>query len=531
MRIILLILAVSASFFTGYADAQHTNIRISNSNSPNEPSIILNPKNPKYIVAGANLNSYYYSSDTGKTWASGSLTSTYGVWGDPAMLVDTGGNFYFLHLSNPASGNWIDRIVCQKSTNNGQTYNNGSYMGLNGTKAQDKQWGIVDFKRNNMYVTWTQFDKYGSSLSTDSSHILFSRSVDGGNTWLAAKRLDIKGGDCIDSDNTVEGATPALGPLGQLYVSWAGKEGIYFTKSLNGGNSFSKPKVITPFPGGWDYAIPGIGRCNGLPITCCDLSNGPNKGTIYINWTDQRNGSSNTDVWLIKSTNEGKTWTAPIRVNNDNSNRHQFLSWMTIDQTNGNLYFVFYDRRNYSDNKTDVYLARSTDGGQTYTNTRISETSFTPNPGVFFGDYTNITAHNNVVRPIWTRMDAFKTSVWTALINTNLLTAPQNIVAEAAENTDEKIIRKEADAYTQYPNPFNSITYVSFKIHTTTKVMLQIFDNKGHLIGTPVINKIYEYGKYVEQVDFAGLNVPSGMYYLVLTLGTEKRTLKVDYVR
>jgi len=38
---------------------------------------------------------------------------------------------------------------------------------------------------------------------------------------------------------------------------------------------------------------------------------------------------------------------------------------MTIDQTNGYLYFVFYDRRNYStaSTSTDVYMARSTDGG------------------------------------------------------------------------------------------------------------------------------------------------------------------------
>ena len=63
------------------------------------------------------------------------------------------------------------------------------------------------------------------------------------------------------------------------------------------------------FPGGWDYDIPGINRCNGLPITVCDLSGGSNHGTIYINWTDQRNGTDDTDVWLAKSTDGGDTWT------------------------------------------------------------------------------------------------------------------------------------------------------------------------------------------------------------------------------
>ncbi len=30
---------------------------------------------------------------------------------------------------------------------------------------------------------------------------------------------------------------------------------------------------------------------------------------------------------------------------------------MDIDQTNGHLYFIFYDRRAYLDNQTDVYMA------------------------------------------------------------------------------------------------------------------------------------------------------------------------------
>lgn len=56
---------------------------------------------------------------------------------------------------------------------------------------------------------------------------------------------------------------------------------------------------------------------------------------------------------------------------------------MTIDQTTGILYFVFYDRRNTSNNLTDVYMARSTDGGETFANFKVSESSFNPNSNVF----------------------------------------------------------------------------------------------------------------------------------------------------
>jgi len=51
---------------------------------------------------------------------------------------------------------------------------------------------------------------------------------------------------------------------------------------------------------------------------------------------------------------------------------------MDIDQTNGNLYFVFYDRRTYTDNQTDVYMAISTDGGTNFSNVKISESPFSP---------------------------------------------------------------------------------------------------------------------------------------------------------
>ena len=76
------------------------NILISNKNNPNEPSIIMDPKNPNVLIAAANLDNYYMSTDTGHTWTEHTLNSSFGVWGDPALFVDTSGNFYFFHLSN-----------------------------------------------------------------------------------------------------------------------------------------------------------------------------------------------------------------------------------------------------------------------------------------------------------------------------------------------------------------------------------------------------------------------------------------------
>jgi Secretion system C-terminal sorting domain len=512
-------------FAFNICQAQHTNILISNSNSPSEPSIIFNHKSPRYMVAGANLRANYYSSDSGRTWTQGLLTSTYGVWGDPTILIDTAGNFYYFHLSNPtgiSGGSFIDRIVCQKSFDNGQTWTAGTFTGKNGAKAQDKQWGTIDPVTNNIYLTWSQFDVYGSSNPNDSSHIMFSRSLDGGNTWSNARRINTRGGDCVDGDNTVEGAVPAVGPSGQLYVAWAGIDGLYFNKSGDFGATWlPQSRVIAPIPGGWDYSIPGVDRCNGLPVTVCDRSESPNKGTIYINWTDQRNGVNNTDVWLIKSTDAGNSWSTPVRVNDDNSNRHQFLTWMAIDQSNGYLYFVYYDRRNHADNNTDVYMARSTDGGQTFVNFKVSQNPFSPNAGVFFGDYTNVYAHENVVRPIWgTNSGSGTNAIWTALVNTSIIASPTGINDPVADANELK----------HYPNPFSNETFISFKIRQRSSVSVEIYDNMGRMVYQPLSNKTYNYGKYTERIDFGKTQLPSGNYFLQLRVNNNVSKRKMIYV-
>ncbi|MBK7008266.1 MAG: exo-alpha-sialidase [Saprospiraceae bacterium] len=164
--------------------------------------------------------------------------------------MDTAGDFYFFRLSNPPTGSWIDRIVCQKSEDRGKTWSDGSFAGLNGTKVQDKQWCAVDRKNNHLYIAWTQFDQYDSANPADSSVILFSKSFDGGVSWSVPKRINKIAGDCLDKDNTVEGAVPAVGPDGEIFISWAGPNGLVFNKSYDKGDTWLENEIkIDPMPG------------------------------------------------------------------------------------------------------------------------------------------------------------------------------------------------------------------------------------------------------------------------------------------
>lgn len=498
---------------------QVQNILINNTQGPNEPSIAIDPSNTDILIAGSNLDLYYYSNDGGYTWTTNNLTSgEYGVWGDPCLMIDTAGHFYFFHLSNPPMGNWIDRIVCQKSTDDGMTWNEGTYMGLDGTKAQDKEWAAIDRTNNTIYVTWTQFDEYGTTNPTDSSCILFSRSTDGGLSWSTALRINKISGNCVDSDSTTEGAVPCVGPDGEIYVAWSGPQGIRFDRSEDEGNSWLTEDVfIDGQPGGWDYNVPGIMRCNGLPVTVCDISGGAYDGTIYVNWTDQRYGTEDTDVWISKSTDGGDTWSSAQRVNDDPPGKHQFFTWATVDQVTGFLYVVFYDRRNDSlgVNATEVFLAVSQDGGATFVNHLISETPFIPNAGVFFGDYTNITAHNNVVRPIWVRMDASQRSIMTAIINDpDLSTAEfQNVIPVSIEQN--------------YPNPFTDQTWLAFKVERPAYVTVKVVDIVGREISRMYDNELLQPGRYVQQFDVKAHHVTSGVYFFKVTTGNKSVSKKM----
>ena len=496
--------------------AQFPNVLISNFNDPEEVSICINPKNPQQVVAGANIDNLFYSADGGQTWTVDILEDPVnGVWGDPEIFTDTAGNFYFSHLANPPqNGNWVDRIVFSKSTDGGLTWGAGTYTGLNGAKVQDKEQAIVNPANNEIYVTWTQFDNYESTAAGDSSIILFSKSTDSGQTWSIPQRICSQAGDCLDSDYTVEGATPAVGPNGEIYVVWAWGFGLYFNKSLDGGNTcLPYETFITSMPGGWNYNITGLFRSNGLPVTLCD-----NNGTIYVNWTDQRNGSTDTDVWLIKSEDGGNSWSVPVRVNDDAPGKQQFLTWMDIDPVNGNIYCVFYDRRNYnSSDSTDVYLARSGDGGNSFINYKVNAEAFLPDSEIFFGDYTGISVYNNKVLPMWMAYNNDTLSVWTALIDAE----PMGIENSGAATFVPANLEQNA------PNPFNETTQISFNLERGGFVSLYLYDVTGKIIASLYEAELFHKGKYEYIFNAKAAQLNPGVYYYSLQYDEQWITRKM----
>ena len=391
--------------------------------NPAEVSIAINPNNPDNIIAASfqtgrppkpRAGSYHYVTfDGGKTWKTVSTPNPNDLTqGDDVLAFSNDGVAYHVHLSfagirmaRPVRAE--NGMIVNVSKDGGNTWSDGTpaINHLNSVEPfEDKPGLVVDNapgsrSKGNVYLAWTRFDVYGSSNPEHHSQIYFTRSTDRGQTFSAPFRISDAGGDCLDSDNTVEGAVPAVGPNGEVYVVWAGPLGLVLDKSLDGGLTFGKDKVIGEIPGGWDFEIEGLGRANGMPVTAVDLSNGPNKGSLYVNWIDSRNGDP--DVFVTSSRDGGETWSAPVRVNDDpiKNGKVQFFTWMAVDPGDGSINVIFYDRRDSTGTQTALTLARSIDGGRSFVNHKIDLPPFNANSRVFFGDYSSISAYQGRVVP------------------------------------------------------------------------------------------------------------------------------------
>jgi hypothetical protein len=393
--------------------------------NPGEVSIAINPKNPDNMIAASfqvgrpprpRAGSYHYVTfDGGKTWKTVPTPDPKNlVQGDDVVVFSHDGIAYHAHLSfdgirlarPPRAENGM---IVNVSKDGGNTWTDGT-AAINHVNTvipfEDKPGLVVDNapasrSKGNVYLAWTRFDVYGSSNPEHRSQIYFTRSTDQGQTFSMPFRISDTGGDCLDGDNTVEGAVPAVGPNGEVYVVWAGPLGLVMDKSLDGGLTFGKDKVIGNMPGGWDFSVEGLDRANGMPVTGVDLSDGPNKGTLYVNWIDERNGDQ--DVFVMSSRDGGDTWSAPVRVNNDpvKNGKVQFFTWMAIDPADGSINVIFYDRRDGKGTETGLTLARSIDGGKTFVNYKVELPPFSANARVFFGDYSSISAFNGRVVPVF----------------------------------------------------------------------------------------------------------------------------------
>lgn len=450
---VLACFAISGSVHIYAQNAEVVMNKSSRGSYPNEPSICINKKNPARIIAGANINYHFFSTDSGKTFSNYFLKSPYGVYGDPVLHSDIDGNIYFAHLSQTAGKDknygWIDRMVVQTAIDGGYLFNDGGFAGLNEPKVQDKPWlstdDYSDKYKGDVYLTWTEFDYINSKKDKYHSRIRFSKSSDKGQNWSDAITISDSVGDALDDDHTLEGATTAVDKNGTIYCVWAGHNKIYFDKSADGGKTWGKDKIIFNQHSGWVIDIPHTFRSNGMPFLAIDNSNGPNSGRLYLVWGDDYLGDA--DIFFSYSDDGGKTWVESERLNLDavGNGKSQYLPNIAVDATSGHIAMVYLDRRNSENNFfNDATLSYSTDGGISFSEHKLN-TLLGPSSGQqsFSGDYIDIDFHNGQIAAIWTNNLSGKPVVCSQVLFENDLTTLPAIVQPKQTQISSSLEKKQ----------------------------------------------------------------------------------------
>lgn len=111
----------------------------------------------------------------------------------------------------------------------------------------------------------------------------------------------------------------------------------------------------------------------------------PDGATLYLAWADGRSGD--LDVLFMRSTDQGRTWSEPVRVNDDPLGNRRSQKWPRMSiAPGGRVDVAWYDYRNdgvdvpeddvefFLGEVNDVYVASSQDGGRTFSeNVRVTD--------------------------------------------------------------------------------------------------------------------------------------------------------------
>ena len=364
-----------------------------------EPYIATNPNDPLNSVCAFNMNNFYYTLN-GYNWIkTGVAFSGFAVIGDPVLTFDSLGNTYYIQLYQNGS---TYGLVVAKSTDKGITWGAESSVYSTSVGLCDKEWIAADFTggpySNNIYVVWRQFG---------STNMRFVRSTNFGQTWSSPMTYTGDQGAyvTIGANGSIQG--------GSVYIACAYGSSTRVSRSTDGGLTFGSAVTAASFSGpgiicSGRYTVKGCIRTDNFPRMAADNSYTSTRGNVYEVYAS----AQYPDIYLVRSTNQGTTWSAPVKVNDDNTTTDQWMPSINVDK-NGKIYISWYDSRVDPSNNllTKLYGTVSTDGGLTFApNFPISDVSFNPDnmkvsqgsgQAYYIGDYIGTSITNNVGYAVW----------------------------------------------------------------------------------------------------------------------------------
>jgi len=399
-----------------------------------DPSRIIASSN---TITGSGLMAIHYSGDGGVTWGQSSLPRSPGdtFQSDPAVDWTSDGTAWATAIGVEIGSSLVLRLRTFRSSDGGATWQIDDIISGAQTEA-DRQMIWTDHSerspfRDNVYVIW-----HNGPL------IFVSRRTGPEGAWSEPMRVSsLETVFGIGSDIRTNGA-------GHVFAFWPdpAQRRIFFSRSTNGGASFSKPIKIASTFDAFSMPIPAQSR-RGAPLYVASAAfQSGKKNLVYAAWTDLtgvpgcrsfadepfNNAASacKTRIWFSRSTNGGVSWSKARMLNNQASKSDQLMPALVADDATGALHLIYFDTVGEARTSVNVWYQSSFNDGVTWSAPlRITSA---PSDGAAsfttfqFGDYNSLSGIGGTFFPSWTdRRGGSLEEIWTAkIISTKSATKP-----------------------------------------------------------------------------------------------------------
>jgi hypothetical protein len=332
------------------------------------------------------------STDGGATFSKGINLSNNSGYSEHPQIAVSGSNVYVAWTDNTPLN---QEILFKMSTDGGNTFYKSINLSNNSGNSNNQEIAVF---ANNVYVVWedktnnfknsknnsggNNINNVATNAISVNSSIVVKASTDGGNTFKNIKIITNDAGGLVESYPKIAASG------GNVYVVWnvgipsveyddynnkIGKEqGIFFTKSSDSGGSFSS-----------------IVKLNNQGNIVGESQIAASGNQVYIVWSGNSDNLIPNDLFFIKSTDRGNTFTDEISLSKKSSLNAE------ISVYGNNVYIPWQDGISKGNNQ-EILLKQSTDRGNTFTD---AIENLSNNEGI--SECPSIAVSNNNVYVVW----------------------------------------------------------------------------------------------------------------------------------